>query len=105
MSKNADASTHTHTHRRTAQLEDSSYLLISAMFMHLQAKILPVASLFLVSFIFASDLVVNSCRTQKVCRIRNAPICHHLAQEAAGQDLKEICNWGLDSNEVLELEA
>lgn len=49
--------------------------------------------------------VVNSCRKQKVCRIRNAPICHHPAQEAAGRDLEEIRSWGLDSNEVSELEA
>lgn len=59
-----------------------------------KARILLVADLFLVIFYFCLILVVNSCRTQKVCRIRNAPVCHHLAQEAAGQDLEEIHSWG-----------
>lgn len=44
---------------------------------------------FFVSLIFVIT-AMNSCRTQKIWSGRNVTICHHPAQEAARQDLKEI---------------
>lgn len=53
-----------------------------------KAKMLLVADLFWLALFSLVISVGNCCRTQKACRIRNAPICHHPAQEAAGQDLE-----------------
>lgn len=70
-----------------------------------KAKILLVTVLFWLALLLLLISVMNSCKTQKVCTIRNAPICHPPAREVAGQDLEEIHSWGLDSEEVSELEA
>lgn len=94
----------THT-QENSSAERSPYLLISAICLHLQSQNTSCGRYLWLALFLPLISVVNSCKMQKVYRVRNAPICHYPAQEAAGQDLEEIHNWGLDLNEVSELEA
>lgn len=103
-SKNADASTCVRHTQRTAQLEDSPYLFISATCLHLQSQNTSSWSLSLQLYFCFWYQVVNSYRMQKMSRM-STPICHPLAQEAAGEDMKDTHSWELDSNEVSEFEA
>lgn len=83
----------------------SPCLLISAICLHLESQNTYWDRYFWLASFLLLVSVVDSCTMQKVCRIRNAPMCHYAAQEAEGQDLEEIHNWGLDLNEVSELEV
>lgn len=93
-------------HAHTEQLSwKISLLLIAAICLHLQGQNNSCGRYFWLALFLLLVSAVNSCTMQKMCRIRNAPTWHYPAQEAEGQDLEEIHNWGLDLNEVSELEA
>lgn len=83
----------------------SLYLLISVICLHLESQNTSWGRYFWLALFLLLVSVVNSCAMQKVCRIRNAPMCHCPAQGAEGQGLEEMHDWGLDLNEVSELEA
>lgn len=63
-SKNADASTHARTHRRTTQLEDLPITHFSHMFAPTKPKCF-LWQIFLVSFIFASDISSESVQDKE----------------------------------------
>lgn len=95
-----------HVHAHTGEQlswKISLFTHFSHMFAPRKPKYL-LGQIFLVSFFLFLVSVVNSCAMQKVCRIRNAPMCHCPAQGAEGQGLEEMHDWGLDLNEVSELE-
>lgn len=96
---------HMHAHTGEQLSWKISLLLISAIYLHLQGQNTSCGRYFWLALFLLLVSVVNSCTMQKVCRVRSAPICHYPAQEAEGQDLEEIHNWGLDLNEVSELGA
>lgn len=93
-----------HTHTEQLSWEISLFTHFSCMFAPTKPKYF-LWQIFLVSFIFASGISSEFLYNAESEQKRNAPICHYPAQEEEGGNLEEIHNWGLDLNEVSELEA